>query len=41
VDISARREAYRSEGWSRFDEKQTEPYTPLVASAALADLGRN
>jgi hypothetical protein len=41
VDISARREAYRSEGWNRFGEKQTEPYTPLVASAALADLGRN
>jgi hypothetical protein len=41
VDIAARREAYAAEGWSRFDEKQTEPYTPLVATAALADLGRN
>jgi hypothetical protein len=41
VDISTRREEYAAEGWSRFDEKRTEPYTPLVAPAAMADLGRN
>jgi hypothetical protein len=41
VDIAARREAYTAEGWRRFDETQTEAYTPIVAPAALADLGRN
>ena len=41
VDVAARRETYTAEGWSRFDEKQTEVYRPLVAPAAMADLGRN
>jgi len=41
VDVAARRETYAAEGWSRFDEKQTEVYRPLVAPAAMADLGRN
>lgn len=41
VDVAARRETYTAEGWSRFDETQTEVYRPLVAPAAMADLGRN
>jgi len=41
VDVAARREMYTAEGWSRFDETQTEAYRPLVAPAAMADLGRN
>ena len=41
VDIAARRDEYSKDGWSRFDEQQTEVYTPSVAAGTLADLGRN
>lgn len=42
VDIAARRGEYAKEGWTRFDEEQTEVYRPSVApTIGMADLGRN
>jgi hypothetical protein len=42
VDIAARRSEYTTEGWTRFDEEQTDVYRPAVAPAiGMADLGRN